>query len=171
MVINFPVLQISEILRLAEKLVASQEGLSPKPIGQSVSQSVSYNTLRILGQIFLCLNSISQNFQVTFTKTSFMFKILTKFHCTISSDMVRCLLILWLKSPSFKTTYFIISTFTFITKHLNCIYSLPTFLHHYTLSTHCTILHEISVSCRTEKIIPFINTSTILIINIHMRTY
>jgi hypothetical protein len=125
----------------------------------------------MLGPISLWFNFTSQNFQVTFTETSSMFKILTKFHRIISFDIVRCLAILWLNSPSFKTPCFIISTFTFITEHLNCIYSLLTSLHHYRSSAHRTILHEISVSYRTEKIIPFINTSTILITNIHIRTY
>jgi len=100
-----------------------------------------------------------------------MFKIVTKFYCTISSDMVRCFGILWLNSQSFKIIYFIISTFTFITDHLNCIYSLLTSLHHHRSSTYCTILHEISISYRTKKIIPFINTSTMLTINIQIWVY
>ena len=133
MVINFPVLQISGICRLAEKPVASQEGFCPRAMGQLVSQSVSYNTLRMLGPISLCLKFISLNFQVTFTETSFIFKILTKFHCTISSDMLRCLAFLWLSCLPFKTTYFIISTFTFITENLNYIYYIYIL---YILSTH-----------------------------------
>jgi len=51
------------------------------------------------------------------------------------------------------------------------VYSLLMSLHRYRSSNHHTTLHEISVSYRTEKIILFINTSTILIINIHIWNY
>ena len=98
-------------------------------VTQSVSQLFSQLVWRMLGKVSLCLNFlISQYFQVTFIETSFIFTVLTKFHGNFSSDIVRCLAVLWLISLSFKTTYFIISTFPFITEHLNYIYSLLSFI-------------------------------------------
>ena len=125
LVMNYPLLNMSGISRLAEMLLASQEGLCPRAMGQSLSQSVILPvSLKNVRKSFLVLQlSISQYFQVTFIENS-MFTILTKFHSNFSSDIVRCLAVLWLISLSFKTTYFIISTFPFTTEHLIYIYSI-----------------------------------------------
>jgi len=61
----------TNIRNLKTSWEASSFSRRPQPQSYgAVSQSVSYNTLRMLGPISLCLNFISQNFQEAFTETS-----------------------------------------------------------------------------------------------------